>query len=104
MTAAVSAAVIQELATARRGHRMSAQRLAEQMTAAGYPIKRSVIANVESGRREEISVDYLSAASLALKADAAEILRRATGPCLNCKGAPPHGFICATCAAIGGAA
>jgi transcriptional regulator with XRE-family HTH domain len=82
---------------------VSAQELADRMTAAGYPIKRSVIANLESGRRAEVSVDHLAAAAQALGVDAATILRWATDPCPNCKGEPPVGFVCTICSAIGGA-
>ena len=97
MTAPVSAAVINELTQIRRARKVSAQELANRMTAAGYPIKRSVIANLESGRREEISVDHLAAAALALGHSASAILRRATSPCPTCKAEPPAGFTCNTC-------
>jgi transcriptional regulator with XRE-family HTH domain len=104
MTAPVSAAAIKELIEARREQKVSAQELADRMTSAGYPIKRSVIANVESGRRAEISLDHLAIACQALGLDPAALLRRVTGPCPNCHGKPPAGFACLTCSARGDAA
>jgi transcriptional regulator with XRE-family HTH domain len=97
----VTKAVAGELTAIRREQKVSAQELADRMTNLGYPIKRSVIANIESGRRAEISLDHLAVAAAALGVDAATLLRHVTAPCPNCKGEPPAGFTCNTC---GGAA
>lgn len=96
MSEPVAARVIAELVAARRAKKVSAQKLADGMTAAGYPINRSVIANLESGRRAEVSVGHLAAAALVLGLDAAAILRRAA-PCPKCQNEPPPGFACKTC-------
>lgn len=93
----VSASVVRELRLARQWQNVSAQELANRMTALGYPMKRSVIANAESGRRAEISVDHLAAAANALGIDAVTLLRAVVAPCPNCQGAPPIGFTCNTC-------
>ncbi|MGW5582821.1 helix-turn-helix domain-containing protein [Streptomyces sp. NPDC003857] len=103
MTERISEAVIQELTSIRRGRKVSQQELANRMTEAGYPIKRSVIANLESGRRVELSVDHLAIACKALGIDATAILRQVTDPCPNCKGEPPIGFSCNVCTASGSA-
>ncbi|WP_097982862.1 helix-turn-helix domain-containing protein [Streptomyces sp. f150] len=100
-TALISARVIEKLRDARRANAVSARALAEAMTEAGYPIQRSVIANVENGRRAEISVDHLVIACRALAIDPATLLRQVTDPCPHCHGATPRGFTCNTC---GGAA
>jgi transcriptional regulator with XRE-family HTH domain len=97
----VSAKVIEKLRVARQANSVSARALAEAMTEAGYPIQRSVIANLESGRRAEVSVDHLVIAARALGIDAAILLREITAPCPRCDGTPPEGFTCNTC---GGAA
>lgn len=99
--APVSATVIAELRALRRELKVSAQQLADRMTEAGYPIKRSVIANLESGRRAEVSIDHVAIAARALGVDVSALVRRVTDPCPNCKGEPPAGFTCNTC---GGAA
>jgi transcriptional regulator with XRE-family HTH domain len=93
----ITAAVVAELTAARQAQKISARELAERMTDLGYPIERSVIANVESGRRAEVSVDHLAVASRVLGIDAATLLRRVTAPCPNCHGEPPAGFTCNTC-------
>jgi len=103
VTAPVSAAAIRELMQARRQQKVSAQELADRMTSIGYPIKRSVIANVESGRRAEISLDHLAIACRALGIDPAAVLRRAAGFCPNCHGKPPTGFACLACSERGDA-
>lgn len=97
----VSAAVIAALRSIRQAQHVSARELAERMTALGYPMARSVVANAESGRRAEVSVDHLAFAALALGVDAATVLRGITNPCPHCHGKPPEGFTCNTC---GGAA
>lgn len=96
MTEPITAQVVAELREIRLRQKVSARVLADRMTAAGYPIERGVIANVETGRRTEISIGHLVAAAHALGADAAEILRRCV-PCPHCKGDRPVGFTCNTC-------
>lgn len=98
MTEPITARVLRELTNLRRLHKISAQQLADRMTAAGYPINRSVIANLENGRREEISVGHLVIAAQVLGADPAAILRRAA-PCSRCANDPPAGFACRSCGA-----
>ncbi|WP_219413925.1 hypothetical protein [Pseudonocardia nigra] len=51
----------------RRRGRMSAQRLADRCEELGYAIPRSVLANLESGRRETISVPEWLVLSAALR-------------------------------------
>lgn len=98
MTEPIAARVVRELTALRRQRKISAQQLADRMTAAGYPINRSSIANLENGRREEISVGHLAIAAQILGADPAAILRRAA-PCPRCANDPPAGFACKTCGA-----
>jgi transcriptional regulator with XRE-family HTH domain len=98
VTEPITARVVEALTAARRQLKVSAQELADRMTDAGYPIKRAVIANLETGRREEVSVGYLAVAAQVLGVDAAAILRRAA-PCPQCANDPPAGFACRTCGA-----
>lgn len=100
----VSAAVIAELRALRKELKVSAQQLADRMTEAGYPVKRSVIANLESGRRAEVSIDHVAIAAKALGVDVSALVRRVTEPCPHCKGEPPSGFTCNTCSTTGGVA
>ena len=59
----VIAARMREL---RTRHGWSAQRLAEEMAKAGIPWDRSIVANIENGRRASISVDEMLALSYVL--------------------------------------
>jgi transcriptional regulator with XRE-family HTH domain len=93
----VTVAVVAALRSARQSKKVSARELAERMTALGYPVGRSAIANIESGRRPEISVDHLAFAAQALEVDAPAVLRAVVSPCPQCHGAPPAGFTCNTC-------
>ncbi|HKW93133.1 MAG TPA: helix-turn-helix domain-containing protein [Methylomirabilota bacterium] len=98
MTAPVSAEVIAKLRALRKFQKVSAQTLADRMTELGYPIQRTVIANLETGRRSEVSIDHLVIAAQALGTTAMAILSEPV-VCPQCKGEPPAGFACLTCGA-----
>jgi transcriptional regulator with XRE-family HTH domain len=106
----------------RRRHRMSAQQLADRTGELGMPIARSVLANLESGRRGTVSVPEMlifaqaldiAPADLLIPPDGLEILPGVTWsrkealrwlitpPCERCGGIPPEGFTCDTCGRSG---
>lgn len=59
--------VAQRVQELRRRHGWSAQRLADECAAAGVPeLNRSVIANLESGRRESVTLDEVFALAYVL--------------------------------------
>ena len=96
MTAPVSAEVIAKLRTLRKIQKVSAQMLADRMTELGYPIQRTVIANLENGRRSEVSIDHVVVAARALGTTVLALLEEPV-VCPQCKGEPPAGFTCNTC-------
>ena len=96
MTAPVSAEVIAKLRTLRKIQKVSAQMLADRMTELGYPIQRTVIANLENGRRSEVSIDHVVGAARALGTTVLALLEEPV-VCPQCKGEPPAGFTCNTC-------
>lgn len=98
MTAPVSAEVIAKLRMLRKIQKVSAQMLADRMTELGYPIQRTVIANLENGRRSEVSIDHVVVAARALGTTVVALLEEPV-VCPQCKGAPPAGFTCNTCGA-----
>jgi transcriptional regulator with XRE-family HTH domain len=49
--------ITQQMRELRRAREWSAQRLGDEMTAAGVPWDRAIIANLESGRRRTITID-----------------------------------------------
>lgn len=62
----LTASIAAQLQRLREG-KMSAQQLADATAALGHPIARSVIANLESGRRDAISVAELLVLARALR-------------------------------------
>jgi len=92
----LSAELIAKVRTLRKIQKMSAQRLTDAMTADGFPIQRSVLANMESGRVATVSVDFLAAAAKVLGTDLWTLLTQPVS-CPQCKGEPPAGFTCNAC-------
>ena len=92
----LSAEVIAKVRALRRIKKMSGQALTDRMTELGYPIKRSVLANTESGRVASVSVDFADTAAQALGTDLVTLLTEPVS-CPSCKGEPPVGFTCNTC-------
>ena len=101
MTAPISAEVIGKLRALRKIQKVSAQTLADRMTELGYPIQRTVIANLENGRRLEVSIDHVVVAAQTLGTTVMALLEEPV-VCPQCKGEPPAGFICASCGTAGG--
>ncbi|OPC84139.1 hypothetical protein B4N89_27305 [Embleya scabrispora] len=77
----------------------SAERLAAEVTASGYPLSRSSVATAERNHRAGMSVDQLVATARALGTSPVNLL--ACGPCPTCHGTPPAGFTCGDCGAAG---
>jgi len=92
----LSAELIAKVRTLRKIQKVSAQKLTDRMTDAGFPISRTVLANMEGGRVATASVDFLDAAARALGTDLVTLLTQPVA-CPSCKGKPPAGFTCNTC-------
>lgn len=58
---ALTRVVVRNMLVLRRLRGWSAQRLADELAVAGYPISRAQLANQESGRAQHITVDQLLA-------------------------------------------
>lgn len=92
----LSAELFSKVRTLRKLQGVSAQGLADRMTAQGFHVIRSVIANGEVGRVRSMSVDFASHAARALGITLTELLTE-PAVCKACKGEPPAGFTCNTC-------
>jgi transcriptional regulator with XRE-family HTH domain len=68
-----TAVVARRMRTLRQG-KFTAEQLAEAMTAQGIPWQRSIVANLENGRRDAVSVDELFALALVLGVTPAALL------------------------------
>ncbi|HKX45306.1 MAG TPA: helix-turn-helix domain-containing protein [Planctomycetota bacterium] len=99
----LSAELFTKVRTLRKLQGLSAQALADRMTAQGFHIIRSVVANGEIGRVRSMSVDFADHSARALGLTLTQLI---TDPavCTSCKGEPPAGFTCNTCGQAGGPA
>jgi len=102
MTAPISSDVIAKLRTLRKIRKVSAQQLSDLMAELGYPVARTVIANLENGRRAEVSIDHVVIAAQALGVRVETLLGAEPIRCPHCNDVPPVGFTCNTCG-MGGA-
>lgn len=89
-----------EVATRLRAFRttrgLTGEQMAKMLTDNGYPITRSVLANIENMRFRSLSVDLVFAAIKALQL--ANIGEFFVGPlCNGCFDNPPVEYICKTC-------
>jgi transcriptional regulator with XRE-family HTH domain len=79
----------------RKMRRISGEELAAKLTAAGYPITRSVLANYENGRFKTVPLDMVVAAMRVYEVSFSGFM---TGPlCGTCQDKPQPGFMCQTC-------
>lgn len=96
----VTAEVIARIRRVRRERGVSAQALADAITARGHKVSRETLAGAENGFRATISVDLLVHAARFLNVSPARLL--SDGPwCAACNDSPPPGFICKECGADG---
>lgn len=81
----------------RQVHGLSQERLALELTHVGYPTLRSWLAEVEVGRKQEVSVDFAVALSRVLGLPVDVLLGLV--PCQSCDGVPPSRMACTVCGA-----
>ncbi|HET6355998.1 helix-turn-helix transcriptional regulator [Streptomyces sp.] len=93
----VSAAVIARIRRHRQARKMSAQTLADAITANGYHLQRATLANQEAGRAQTIPIDLIAAAAKVFGLPITALLEDVA--CGTCGGKPPRGFACITCGA-----
>lgn len=79
----------------RRRRGWSAADLAAVLAGLGHPVSRSVLANMEGGRKHTISVDLAFALAAAFGLTLDQLLGRAE--CPACDDDPPAGFRCLVC-------
>lgn len=78
-----------------RAHRgLSLERLSEQLTNVGHPIRATSLHRLENGQRR-VDVDDLQSFADVFGIECARLL--ATSTCANCLDAPPAGFACKAC-------
>ena len=89
--------VIRRVRQMRKERGWSAQRLVDLLADAEFSIGRSTIANIETGRRDHLTVDELCALAAVFGVSVDHLVN---GPkCGACFDSPPHGFACLNCGA-----
>lgn len=81
----------------RRQAGLSARQLAEQANERGLDWDRSIVANIEYGRRLSATIDELCVAAEIFNVHPMSLI--GTAPCETCYGMPPNGFTCDACGA-----
>lgn len=94
----LSRQVIDRIRQTRQSRGMSVQQLADAITARGYRIGRSSLAEMEIGRKVTVPVDLVLIAAQVLAVPVSRLLP-APPDCRTCKGRPPIGFTCNQCGA-----
>jgi len=96
----LSMVLVANVVRMRKARAWTQVQLAEAMTAVGVPWDRSIVGNVECGRRQSFAVAELAAlARIFGVADPWDLTK--APECDRCGGAPPDGYICAACG-VGG--
>lgn len=91
----VSAAMIVRVNKLRKRRKWSEQRLADAMTATGYPISRSSVAAWSRNPNPAFTADQIMALSAAFEITLDHLF--GIGWCDKCMNDPPAGFACSTC-------
>jgi transcriptional regulator with XRE-family HTH domain len=81
----------------RNARKLSGQDLVNEMQMIGSDITRSVLANFENGRVEDLGVNRLAHFAQVLKVDPWSLATLPEPICLYCHNAPPPGFGCNNC-------
>lgn len=85
----------------RQARSWSAARLAEEMTKVGVPFDKTVVANLEHGRRRFVTIDEAYALADLFGVTVDQLTTVAA--CDTCGGCPPAGYTCNACGAGNGA-
>lgn len=114
----IAATIASQVRQYRRERKISGQKLVDKMSELGLEFPRSVLANLESGRRATVSVAELIIFAKALEVAPLDLLIPPGGvemlpgvmwssqdasqwfshlTCPACKDDPPQGFTCNTC-------
>lgn len=92
----VSAQFVQNMRILRRRFNLTAEGLAEQVSARGYHIGRTSLGALETGTSVIVPLDLAVPVAQVLGVSLAGMLEPL---CEQCQGAPPAGFACRACGA-----
>jgi len=95
--------VIARMTELRKARKWSALHLSRELAAVGVDLPRTIIANLENGRRQAITVDELAGLGAVFGVEPWSL----TSPdmrCPHCWDSPPPGFSCNVCGNVGSVA
>jgi transcriptional regulator with XRE-family HTH domain len=93
----VAAVVVANVRALRRARGWSVEQVAVRLQELGLDWRRNILANLESGRRADVTVDELDALGRLFGVQPWSLA--GTPVCTCCGGAPPAGFRCLQCGA-----
>lgn len=92
----VTAAAMANVRTLRERHRMSAKDLSDRLPPE-LGLTRAILANLETARRDRLSVDELAALAEVFGMEPWDLVRPLPPACDVCNDCPPAGFRCMGC-------
>lgn len=98
----LTVAVIAKMRYLRMARGITAQELERLMAErAGVVMTRAVIANMETGRRRDVTVDQLVGLAKVFDTTIGFLLGMGGHECNRCEGTPPAGYACLSCGTQG---
>ena len=95
---ATTRALVQRMRDERYRRGWSAQELSEKVTRdGGVPFPRSIIANLENGRRDDFPIGEIVGVAKVFNTSVTWLLYGTGIACTQCNDAPPAGFTCNDC-------
>jgi transcriptional regulator with XRE-family HTH domain len=85
----------------RKARRMTLEEAAQAVKQTGVPMSRSMLVNIEVGRRDNVTVDELFALAEVLGSTIEYIAGGVGVACTHCQDDPPNGFTCNHCRRTG---
>lgn len=93
----ITRAIVDRVRAERARCGWSAQQLEESVRRAGVKLSRSVIANLENRRRDDLSIDEVIGFAQVLGTTVSWLVWGTGVACLACGDKPPRGFTCNEC-------
>jgi transcriptional regulator with XRE-family HTH domain len=85
----------------RKSRRMTLEETAQAVKQTGVPMSRSILVNIEVGRRDNVTVDELFALAEVLGSTIEYVAGGVGVACTHCQDDPPTDFTCNRCRRTG---
>jgi transcriptional regulator with XRE-family HTH domain len=98
----ITARVAGRIRRLRKSRGIIGEQMVRDLETYGVKWARSTLVNLETGRRDALSVDELVAFAAALGVEPVDLLSPQSD-CAKCGGSPPPGFTCNACGTVSAA-